>query len=322
MNRKEEKNKRRSPFCRAQARGSFCLPFCRVQARGAGIAALGTVLLLAVGLAGNIRITGYVKASVEESMNLAEEKRAEEERLMAEAAGKTAESEKMEVSLTYMETQLLNLLSEKMEAMDLEGAAHILNDNETLIDQLFFGRLADGRFLYDGTAMTELSDGHGLVFQRAGTVFYGDFKNGKPEGAGTALQALKLDEGVRYDYSTGIWKNGVMEGSGECGYNYYEGIAGDNAVKTIKRGNFVQDLMEGEITYISVNGAGGETSWSMRAEHGVIVLDDRWSADTNEGKKIYRLMADNDDVHAYAVDEAAALEVRWKNMIEWDGENK
>lgn len=289
------------------------------QKRGAGIIALSTVLLLAVGFAGNVRISGLVKASLEESMNLADQRLAMEESLMAEVESKGPAN--TEVALNYMEEQLLKVLSEKMAAMDLEGAAHILNDNGALIEKLFFGKLADGVFIYDGTAMTGERDGHGLVFQRPGTVFYGDFKDGRPEGNCTALQALKLDEGVRYDYSAGIWKDGRMEGSGECGYNYYEGVEGENAAKTAKRGNFVQNLMEGEITYTSVNGDGGETSWTMNVEHGVVVLDERWSVDENDGKKIYRLMADNDDVHAYVVDEAAALEVRWRNMIEWDGES-
>ena len=60
--------------------------------------------------------------------------------------------------------------------------------------------------------------------RRAGTVLYGTFKDGKPSGQCVALQAITLDEGVRYDYSDGTWVDGVMEGPGECGYDYYEGF--------------------------------------------------------------------------------------------------
>ena len=156
------------------------------------------------------------------------------------------------------------------------------------------------------------------MFQRAGTIFYGDFKDGKPSGQCVALQAITLDEGVRYDYSVGTWTDGVMDGAGECGYDYYEGVTGDGAKKTVKKGNFADDLMEGEISYTSVNGDGESTSWTMTVENGVIVPDARWISDTSDdGTPVFRLMADTDDVHAYVVEADAMEEVRWKNMIEW-----
>ena len=194
----------------------------------------------------------------------------------------------------------------------------MLNGNETAFQDLFFGKLADEICLYDGSVMKDEADGHGLVFQRAGTVFYGDFKDGKPSGQCVALQAITLDEGVRYDYSEGTWLDGVMEGAGECGYDYYEGVTGDGAKMTVKKGNFSNDLMEGDITYTSVNGDGESTSWTMTVEKGVIVPDARWISDTSDdGTPVFRLMADTDDVHAYVVEADAMEEVRWKNMIEW-----
>ncbi len=288
------------------------------QMRRAGIAGLTVVLLLVIGILGNVRITHSVKKSMEESIHLTEEKLASEEAAEAEAAAMEEEAETA-ISLTYMERQILNILWEKMDSMDLEGAARILNENRELLEKLFFGKLADRVILYDGKTIQEGADGHGLVFRKAGTVFYGDFKDEKPNGMCVALQAIELDEGPRYDYSAGIWNNGVMEGTGECGYNYYEGIEGDNARKTIKKGNFADNLMEGEIVYTSVNSQGEETSWTMTAEHGVIVPDEKWQVNVgDDGRKVYRLAADNDEVHAYAVDESAMGEVRWKNMIEWE----
>ena len=57
----------------------------------------------------------------------------------------------------------------------------------------------------------------------------------------------------------------------------------------------------------------------MTAEHGVIVPDEKWQVNVgDDGRKVCRLAADNDEVHAYAVDESAMGEVRWKNMIEWE----
>lgn len=298
--------------------------------RTAGVAAVIAVLLLVLSILGNVRISGYLKASMEESIHQVESKIASKEVQESIEESKMEETAVHEIALTYTEEQLLNLLEGKMHANDLEGAARVLNENDTAFQDLFFGKLADETCLYSspvdaqgadphtGGVMKDEADGHGLVFQRAGTIFYGDFKDGKPSGQCVALQAITLDEGVRYDYSVGTWTDGVMDGAGECGYDYYEGVTGDGAKKTVKKGNFADDLMEGEISYTSVNGDGESTSWTMTVENGVIVPDARWISDTSDdGTPVFRLMADTDDVHAYVVEADAMEEVRWKNMIEW-----
>ena len=310
--------------------------------RTAGVAAVIAVLLLVLSILGNVRISGYLKASMEESIHQVESEIASKEVQESIEESKMEETAVHEISLTYTEEQLLNLLEGKMHANDLEGAARVLNENDTAFQDLFFGKLADETCLYSspadseggsphsapiapqgadphtGGVMKDEADGHGLVFQRAGTIFYGDFKDGKPSGQCVALQAITLDEGVRYDYSVGTWTDGVMDGAGECGYDYYEGVTGDGAKKTVKKGNFADDLMEGEISYTSVNGEGESTSWTMTVENGVIVPDARWISDTSDdGTPVFRLMADTDDVHAYVVEADAMEEVRWKNMIEW-----
>lgn len=310
--------------------------------RTAGVAAVIAVLLLVLSILGNVRISGYLKASMEESIHQVESEIASKEVQESIEESKMEETAVHEIALTYTEEQLLNLLEGKMHANDLEGAARVLNENDTAFQDLFFEKLADETCLYitandsegglphsstvdaqgddphTGGVMKDEADGHGLVFQRAGTIFYGDFKDGKPSGQCVALQAITLDEGVRYDYSVGTWTDGVMNGAGECGYDYYEGVTGDGAKKTVKKGNFADDLMEGEITYTSVNGNGESTSWTMTVENGVIVPDARWISDTSDdGTPVFRLMADTDDVHAYVVEADAMEEVRWKNMIEW-----
>ncbi len=50
-----------------------------------------------------------------------------------------------------------------------------------------------------------------------------------------------------------------MNGSGECGYRYYEGVTQDITVKTSKNGMFQEDLMQGEISLIPVPTGRGET---------------------------------------------------------------
>lgn len=289
------------------------------QLRAAGAAAVTAALLLVLGVLGNVRISGHIRASLEESMDQLESQFEEQERQEALEESRREETAVHEIELTYMEEQLLNLVAKRLEAKDFEGAARVLNNNEDAFSDLFYGKLADELCLYDGSVMKDEADGRGLVFQRAGTVFYGDFRDGKPSGDCVALQAIRLEEGVRYDYSYGTWKEGRMEGSGECGYDYYEGVTGDGAKRTVKTGSFAKDLMEGELQYTSVNGEGEATTWTMTVENGVIVPDDRWISDTaDDGTPIFRLMADTDEVHAYVVEAAAMEEVRWKNMIEWE----
>lgn len=287
--------------------------------RAGGAAAVITAVLLVLGVLGNVRIAGHVRASMEESMAQLESQFAEQEKQESQEESRHEETAVHEIQLTYMEEQLLNLVTERLEAKDFEGAARVLNNNENAFQELFFGKLADELCLYDGSVMKDEADGRGLVFLKATTVFYGDFQDGKPSGDCVALQALHLEEGVRYDYSDGTWKDGRMEGSGECGYDYYEGVTGDGAKRTVKQGSFSEDLMEGELTYTSINGEGEATTWTMMVDNGVIVPDERWISDTaDDGTPVYRLMADTDAVHAYVVDEKAMEEVRWKNMIEWE----
>ena len=76
-----------------------------------------------------------------------------------------------------------------------------------------------------------------MVFTTAGTVYYGTFKAGKPEGQCTALQVVDLDA-PRYDYSQGIWKDGRMEGKGHTGYCYFERSPEGEARDICKTGTF------------------------------------------------------------------------------------
>lgn len=292
--------------------------FTPAQLKTAGAAAVTAVLLLVVGALGNARISGYARASMEESIHRAERESEERERQASIEESQIEETAVHEIELTYMEEQLLLLLERKLQENDWEGAARVLNENEEAFQNLFFGKLADKTCLFDGQIMKDEADGRGLVFQKAGTVFYGDFQEGVPSGWCVAIQAISLEEGVRYDYSVGTWADGVMEGEGECGYDYYEGVTGDGAKKTVKKGNFSRDRMVGEITYTSVSGDGGSTSWTMTVADGVIVPDERWISDTaDDGAPVFRLMADTDDVHAYVVKADDMKEVRWKNMIVW-----
>lgn len=277
--------------------------------------ALLVVLILVVGVLGDRRILGDLRAGSKESVRQSESA-AESQRIEEALREETAVHE---IQLSEGEEALLLKLTQSLEQTDLKEAARLLNDEADSFQSLFFEKPADKTCLFDGAVMKDKADGYGLVFQKAGTVFYGSFRDGRPSGQCVALQAVSLKEGVRYDYSAGFWKNGKMEGEGECGYDYYEGVTGDGAKKTVKKGGFLRDLMDGAITYSSMDADGAETTWSMMVKDGVIVPDERWISDTaDEGTPVYRLASDTDPGRAYVVEGDAFGLPLWKNRVMWE----
>jgi len=260
-----------------------------------------TVLLLLLSLAGTIR-NGEPYEEHAEPKALAE--------TVSETINETiSETLSDEIALSPGDKEFLTQLTGFFEQGDLEGAARLLNSYDIPWKEF--------PCMYDGAAMRgKISSGKGLVFVKASTVFYGNFDYGKPEGECTALQILELEEGKRYDYSYGTWVSGKMNGNGECGYNYYDGVTEDITKLNAKRGIFKDDLMQGEITYTSTNAEGGTSVWQFLVADGMIIKDDRWIRDTDSsGAVIYKLMAKDDMIHAYALGESAMGEDRWKNLI-------
>jgi hypothetical protein len=213
------------------------------------------------------------------------------------------------ILLTAADREFLEGLNGRLIDGDLEGAARLIEANGSSI--------AEFPCMYsDQMLKREITDGTGIVFLKPTVVFYGDFKNGVPDGTASAISVLSLEEGKRYDYSYGSWKNGKMNGSGECGYRYYDGVTQDITVKNSKNGMFLEDLMQGDITYSSTNRQGETALWQFQTKDGVIVLDDRWIKETDaKGEVIYKLLANGEKNHAYALSERAIGEDRWRNLI-------
>lgn len=213
------------------------------------------------------------------------------------------------ISLTAANREFLEGLSGRLKDGDLEGAARLVEANGDSI--------AEFPCMYSEEMLRhEIKDGTGIVFLKPTVVFYGDFKNGMPDGTVSAISVLSLEEGKRYDYSYGSWNNGKMNGSGECGYRYYDGVTQDITVKTSKNGMFQDDLMQGDITYSSTNRQGETAVWQFQTKDGVIVLNDRWIRETDaKGAVIYKLLANGEKDHAYALSERAIGEDRWRNLI-------
>lgn len=213
------------------------------------------------------------------------------------------------ISLTEADQEFLEGLTGRFKEGDLEGAARFVEENQDFSNEF-------PCMYFEGTLKREITDGRGLVFLKPTVVFYGDFKNGVPMGTAAAISVFSLEEGKRYDYSYGNWKNGKMNGGGECGYRYYDGVTQDITVKTSKNGMFEDDLMQGEITYSSTNRQGETAVWQFQTADGVIVRNDRWIRETDEkGAVIYKLLANGEKDHAYALSERAIGEDRWKNLI-------
>ena len=197
----------------------------------------------------------------------------------------------------------------------LEEAAKIMEVREETFQELFYGTMGGERYLFDGEVFRKDINGEGLVFTKAGTVYYGTFKNGKPEGTCTALQVVNLDA-PRYDYSQGLWKNGKMEGKGHTGYCYYGRIPRGEARDICKTGTFSGDMMEGGVVYTSMNGKNRTSTWKLTVKGGVAVTDDRWDYNGSTGE--YLLLSENDDNHAYVLGEDQITQPMWQNLLVWD----
>lgn len=221
------------------------------------------------------------------------------------------ETESNDISLSKEDQEFLDELVDYFEKGDLEGAARLMAGYDI--------PWSDFPCMYDGEKMTRnVTASKGLVFSKRSTVFYGEFSAGVPQGTCTALQVLSLEEGKRYDYAFGIWKDGKMSGEGECGYNYYDGVTSDIARLNSKKGIFQDDLMEGEVTYTSTNSDGDLTTWQFKVTNGKIIPDERWSKEsTDSGEIVYRLAALEEEDHVYTLSESAMQEERWKNLIEF-----
>lgn len=271
--------------------------------------ALVFVLMVLLSIAGTIRNSKEAKSK--------ETKLSQAEALDAPAQKRAVvETADVSVSLTEADREFLEGLAGRFKEGDLEGAARLVEANGESFHEF--------PCMYsEGEMKREITDGTGLVFLKPAVVFYGDFKNGVPEGKVSAISVLQLEEGKRYDYSYGNWKNATMNGSGECGYRYYDGVKEDITVKTSKSGMFQDDIMQGDVTYSSTNRQGETAVWQFSVDNGVIVINDRWIKESDEnGKVSYKLLANGEKDHAYTLSELAIGEARWKNLILFTGKKR
>ena len=220
-----------------------------------------------------------------------------------------------EIRLTEQEAGLLNELSVFLERGEMEAAGRLLNQNEEALSSLYY-ETAEGRpCRYAEGALSYDVEGAGLVLKGDGTCFYGTFSDAGPEGFCRAVKGTALER-PRCDFSEGQWKKGKMEGPGKTGYSYYEGTTGEEVASVLRQGDFSQDLLDGSFTYSSTNGEGKTSVWTMEADRGRLVLDDRW--EYLDDKLEYRLPSDSDETHVYVVFKSRAQEAAWGNALVWE----
>ncbi|MCC8025450.1 MAG: hypothetical protein LIP16_09150 [Clostridium sp.] len=233
----------------------------------------------------------------------------------AQERERALEQQERSPALSGEERKALEEIASALGKKNLKEAAGVMNREEELLAGLFYETMAGRRYLYDGAALNEEIEGEGLVLTKAGTVFYGAFEGGRPQGQCLALQVVELDA-PRYDYSDGLWQNGVMEGRGHTGYCYYERSPVGEARDVCRRGQFSGNLMEGRIAYITTNEKGEESLWEFDVEAGVTVLDDSWTYLSSLEE--YQLISVDNDHHAYVLGEDQARQPMWANTLLWD----
>lgn len=219
------------------------------------------------------------------------------------------------IPVTETQEALLEELQKAMEAGDLEAVGRLMNQEEEILADLFYGSAKGMPCRYEDGALSSQLEGRGLALKGSGLCFYGTFAENGPEGFCRGVRASVL-EGPRYDFAEGEWQNGQMNGPGKTGYRYYEGTEGEEVAEVLREGSFENDALNGQFIYESTNGKGETSRWTMKAEMGVLALDERW--EYLEDRLEYRLPADDDETHVYVVLESRLEEPSWKNPLAWE----
>lgn len=217
--------------------------------------------------------------------------------------------------LTEAQTLLLDKLLSLMESGELDRAASVMSESEEALRELILVTFGGHRQLYSEEGISGELEGRGIVLKSPSVIFYGNFAEGVPEGQVTALQEIVL-EVPRYDYSIGVWSGGRMNGDGVTGYFYYKGTGELDGRKTERAGTFIDDRLDGAFRYTSIDRDGDSTTFIIRAENGVTILDEHWKYEAKKGE--YHLPAQGEETHLYVLKADLAEEVLWKNRIVWE----
>ena len=240
---------------------------------------------------------------------------------------KTTAPIQKELPVSEDEALLLSDLYRAMVRGDYDEAASVLNENETKFDTMMLRTLKGEKYSYyewnegDGSVirimepLTGSSDFEGMVLTRYNTVFYGSFVGGKPNGEGAAIQSMILDH-PRYSYAEGTWKDGKLHGEGRAGYYYYQDVPKSGLIRTEKKGNYKDNLLDGTFLYLTENANGEKLTWEMKAVNGVTVISENW--EHYPYRREYMLGSVEDPARCYVLSEDKTAIVLWNNLILWD----
>lgn len=260
-----------------------------------------------------------------------------------------AEENAGKVFLAQEQLEYLKQLESFLAGASIHQAAWQLGQEEEELQKLWntVEKMGGQEIIYirDGKPVLQL-EGMGLVLRKDKVCFYGNFHRGKPEGVCSAIAWPDSEEpGYGYSYSMGLWKDGQMEGlgitgsyswkpgeskSGEGkwgekkfgGSKFKEGKAGESrqGVEEQVSGIFLNDRLNGRLTYEQVNAQGSSCWWEITAEGGKTCLDTRWRFLPGLGE--YRLLSEKERRGFFVVPENRLEEVWWENRVPWKEEGK
>lgn len=205
-----------------------------------------------------------------------------------------------------------------MAGASVHQAADRLNQEKNHLQEILtaIGKITGQEVLYlNRGEPTPSLNGMGLAICENTTCFYGNFRDGKPDGVCTAIACLD-GEDFAYVYSMGIWENGEMEGLGITGrYSRKKKEQGSGLEEQVS-GIFQGDCLNGRLTYEQIDAQGRSCWWEIMAEGGKTCLDQRWVF--WEGLGEYRLSSEKEERAFFVLPESFLGQVWWRNRVPWE----
>lgn len=233
-------------------------------------------------------------------------------------AGKAVFSSAEDVGFPREQREFLSHLEEFISGASVHQAAKRLAEDRQQLRAIretagqIFGE--EVLYFYDGRFVSSFS-GMGLAIREDDVCFYGNFRNGRPEGVCTAI-ACGDEESSGYEYSMGIWKNGQMEGLGITGKYSWDEDRKEEGLEEQISGVFQKDRLDGKLTYEQVDAKGRSCWWEITAEEGKTCLDPRWAFWQPLGE--YRLLSEREERAFFVVPQNLLEQVWWENRVPWE----
>ncbi len=215
---------------------------------------------------------------------------------------------------------LLADIKDSLEGGDMNKAAIIIRDNYNELENIY--KLSnEQRVCIDGL----------LIIDRS-TYYYGTLEGNAPNGSGIAIRVYETDA-WRYDYAKGEFQNGMLNGTATTGYSYIKSDAQtssnadasavdaaenekkakqNNVIAVERSGNFIDDIMDGNITMDIYYSDGFKAEYNIISDNGTTDISN-WEYMESENK--YQIRAANNSEYVYELTKDEAGQVRWKTAV-------